>query len=74
MKFEARALRNYHGWYIFDTHTLQVSTAITSAQMLLQVVAHEMLHQHLNGADHGEEFTRVAARICKLMRWKKGSV
>lgn len=68
------------GWYRWDgnRHVIAVSCrCVGSTALLMQTVAHEMIHLHEENArtctagEHSAAFNRWAAQVCKVHGWDR---
>ena len=76
--FEVNRSQQMQGEYDTDPHTIKVSSYFCKTWTdVLETVAHEMVHLHLeksghySHADHGKAFKRCAAQVCKSFGWDK---
>ena len=77
ISFEVNRSRQMQGEYDTDPHTIRASSYFCKTQQsVLETVAHEMVHLHMeragqySHADHGRDFKAHAKTICKAFGWK----
>lgn len=77
VEFEINRSQMLQGEYSPDPHTIKVSSEhCKTHQAVLETVAHEMVHLHLERAggyghlDHDKDFQKCAKAVCKAFGWK----